>query len=360
MVEPYVVTALSPRNFPIKKSEDSLENLKRISDFMDPAVAVSSMGGPPVRLIVLPEMAIQGMILGFRAGNKEDFARYATSIPGRETEFLGKKARELNAFIAAELLFVTDEDFPGHLFNVAFIVDPKGEIVYRRAKATSDAYEGGMLGTTNPHDLWDEWIEKKGNGNVMDAIFPVAKTELGNIGYCICHEGAYPEISRGLAMNGCEIMIRATLIEPQVTQGMWEISNRAHAMFNQMIVVAPNLGPQIGKDGGSFDLFGGQSMILDHRGQFMARQPGHANGDSFVSATIDIDYLRKARMTNGVVNYFKDLRTEEYAAIYAKPLYPKNQYLATPPTEGWLAREERTRANNIQTLIERGVLTPVS
>ena len=116
-------------------------------------------------------------------------------------------------------------------------------MVYRRAKATSDAYEGGALGTTNPHDLWDEWIEKKGNGSELNAFFPVASTEIGNIGYLICHEGAYPETARGLAMNGAEIMIRATLIEPQVMQGMWELQNRAHAMFNQMIVISPNLGP---------------------------------------------------------------------------------------------------------------------
>jgi hypothetical protein len=34
--------------------------------------------------------------------------------------------------------------------------------------------------------------------------------------------------------------------------------------------------------------------------------------------------------------------------------------LAAPPTEGWLAREEATRAANIQELVRRGVLTPPS
>ena len=55
------------------------------------------------------------------------------------------------------------------------MINPQGEVIYRRAKATSDGFEGGTLGTTNPHDLWDEWIQKKGDGRIMDAIYPVAK-----------------------------------------------------------------------------------------------------------------------------------------------------------------------------------------
>jgi predicted amidohydrolase len=360
VTNPYTVVGLSPRNYTIKKREDTLENLKRIFDFMDVACMVAATEGAPVRFIVLPEMAIQGMPLDFKAGNKRAHESFSTTVPGPETEMLGQKAKEKNAYIAAELLFTRDEDFPDHLFNVAFIVSPQGEVIYRRAKATSDAYEGGALGTTNPHDLWDEWIKKKGNGNMLDAIYPVAKTEIGNIGYIICHEGAYPEIARGLAMNGAEIVIRATLIEPQVMLGMWELQNRSHAMFNQMVVIAPNLGPQVSKDGYYYDLFGGQSMIVDHRGHIMVKQPGMANGDSFVSAIIDLEALRRFRTLNGVTNFLKDLRTEQYAGIYANPIYPKNQYLKEPPTEGWLAREAGTRAKNIEELSTRGVLMPVS
>lgn len=356
MTEPYVAVGLSPLNYTAWKREDSLENLERIFQFMDVACMVASTEGAPVRLVALPEMAIQGMRMDFQAGNKKAHDEMAVEVPGPETDVLAQKARQLKAFIAFELLFVRDPDFPEHLFNMAFLVNPQGELVYRRAKSTSDAYEGGALGTTNPHDLWDEWVQKKGNGNVLDAIFPVARTEIGNIGYAICHEGAYPETARGLAMNGAEIMVRATLIEPQVSLGMWELQNRSHAMFNQMMVIAPNLGPQVRKDGTFYDLFGGQSMIVDHRGHVVVKQAGMANGDSFVSAVVDLDALRKYRELNGVTNFLKDLRTEQYAAIYKDPIYPKNQYLQDPPTEGWLAREAATRAKTIERLAERGVL----
>jgi predicted amidohydrolase len=360
MVDHYAVVGISPRVVTMKKREDALENAKRICDFMDPAVQVAATEGVPVKLVVLPEMAIQGMPMDFAAGNAAAHEAFALDIPGPETDVLAEKAHQLNTYIAAELLMVRDPDFPGHLFNMAFLISPEGEVVYKRAKATSDAYEGGALGTTNPHDIYDEWVEKKGKGNALDAIFPVARTEIGNIGYIICHEGAYPEISRGLAMNGAEILIRSTLIDPQVGHGMWELQNRAHAMFNQVYVISPNLGPQMDDNGHMFDLFGGRSMIVDNKGHIVARQEGLSAGDSFISTVIDLQALRRSRMLNGVTNWFKDLRTEQYAAIYEQPIYEKNQYAKELPQEGWLAREEARRAKNIELLVKRGVLTPPS
>ena len=182
----------------------------------------------------------------------------------------------------------------------------------------------------------------------MEAIFPVARTEIANIGIAICHEGVYPEIVRGLAINGAEIIIRPTLIEPAVMSGKWELQNRAHAMFNQVYVVAPNLGPDIQKDGGVVDLFGGRSMIVDHRGTIVAQQTGLDLRRQFRDHGNRHRGAPPKRIANGLNNQFKDLRTEQYATIYAKPIYPKNQYLNKPPTEGWLAREEATRAKNIQ------------
>jgi beta-ureidopropionase len=359
MVDPFSVVALSPRTINAESRADCLANVKRINEFMDTAVMVGAWEGAPVRLVVIPEMAIQGMVAN-TPGNRAAEARFAVEIPGPETEELGRKAKELDTYIAAELYMVRDDDFPDRYFNVAFIVSPQGEVIYQRYKATSDAYEGGMLGNSNPHDVWDEFIAKKGDGDVMKAIFPVARTEIGNIGIAICHEGVYPEIVRGLAMNGAEIIIRPTLIEPAVMTGMWELQNRAHAMFNQVFVVAPNLGPEVRPDGSMQDLFGGQSMIVGPRGDIIAQQRGWTSGDSFVCTTIDLEALRRIRVANGLYNQFKDLRTEQYRAIYDQPIYPKNQYLDAPPEEGWLAREDATRAGNIERLIERGVLTPPS
>lgn len=358
MVEPFSVVGLSPRTITAEKPGDTVANATRICAFMDTAAMVGEWEGAPVRLVVIPEMAIQGLIAN-RPGHRNTEARYAVEIPGPETDVLAAKARQLSTYIAAELYMVRDHDFPDCYFNCGFIIDPNGEIIYKRYKATSDAYEGGMLGNINPHDVWDRFVAKRG-GDVMDAIFPVARTDIGNIGICICHEGIYPEVVRGLAMNGAEIIIRPTLIEPHVMTGMWELQNRAHAMFNQTWVVAPNLGPEVRADGSMQDLFGGQSMIVDPRGQIVAKQQGWTSGDSFVCTTIDLEALRRFRISNGLYNQLKDLRTEQYRAIYDRPIYPINQYLDEPPREGWLDRERETRAGALRTLIERGVITPPS
>ena len=143
MVELYAIVALSPRTFSIEKREDALKNVRRICSFMDRACTVAAFEGAPVRLVVIPEMAIQGLI-GITPGNRTSEAKFAMEIPGPETEELADKAKEMNAYIAAELYMVREDDFPDRYFNVGFIISPEGEIVYRRYKATSDAYEGGM------------------------------------------------------------------------------------------------------------------------------------------------------------------------------------------------------------------------
>jgi hypothetical protein len=101
-------------------------------------------------------------------------------------------------------------------------------------------------------------------------------------------------------------------------------------------------------------------MIVDSKGHVVTRQEGVVPGDSFVSCVIDIEALRRARAANGVMNWFKDLRTEQYAAIYEQPIYEKNQYVEELPQEGWLDREGVRRAGNIEKLIERGIITPPS
>ena len=62
MIEPFAVVALSPRTFSIEKRADALKNTKRICDFMDTACMVGAWEGAPARLVVIPEMAIQGLI----------------------------------------------------------------------------------------------------------------------------------------------------------------------------------------------------------------------------------------------------------------------------------------------------------
>jgi hypothetical protein len=90
-----------------------------------------------------------------------------------------------------------------------------------------------------PHDVWDRWIELYGRG--LDAFFPVADTEIGRLAVLMANEGSYPENARGLAMNGAEVVYRASYPHPHTGNEFFEIQNRARALDNNFYVVAPNL-----------------------------------------------------------------------------------------------------------------------
>ena len=358
MIEPYTAIGLSTRVSACTTRADYMRNIAHITTFIDTAYGMAATDGPPVRLIVLPEGTFQSMLVGFKGGDRNCEREMAVELPGPETEALGRKARELNVYIAANAYVVRDSDFPDRYFNKSFIIDPKGEIIYTRTKLQVEPFEPEVVGTCVPHDVWDRWIEVKGNGNAMDALYPVADTELGRIGMIICMEGGYPEIGRGLALNGAEVLTRQVYHEPYVSNGWWEVQNRSFAINNNAYVVAVNLGPQSYTfDGPLYDIGGGKSMIVDYRGRIMVQREFSA-ADTFVSECIDIESLRRYRRQNGFGKWFKDMRMEQFAPIYARTIYPKNQYLDAAPTPDWGQREVAILNNNIERLEQDGVLAP--
>lgn len=357
MIDPYTAVALSPRVSACTTRADYMRNIAHITQFMDVAYGIAATDGPAPKLMVLPEGAFQSLIVDFKGGDRKREKEMALELPGPETEALGAKAKELGVFLAGNAYVVRDDDFPDRYFNYGFIIDPSGELIYKRAKLQVEPFEPDVVGTCCPHDVWDRWIEVKGGGDPMQALYPVADTEIGKIGMIVCMEGGYPEIGRGLAMNGAEVLLRLVYHDPYVNNGWWELQNRSFAMNNNAYVVAPNLGPQsFGFDAPMYDIGGGKSMIVDYRGQIMVQRE-FAAADTMVSECLDLEALRRYRLQNGFGRWLKDMRMEQFAPIYARSIYPKNQYLAEAPTLGWHEREVAVLNDNIERLREQGVLT---
>src|SRR5947199_7465816 len=88
--------------------------------------------------------------------------------------------------------------------------------------------------------LYDWWVERYGRN--LDAFWPVVDTDIGRLGIMMANEGSYPENARALAMNGAELVYRASYPHPGASNDYFEIQSRARALDNNMYVLAPNVG----------------------------------------------------------------------------------------------------------------------
>lgn len=325
-MEPYNAVGLIPTFWGIRRREDIKKNIDHLHSLTKAAFWLSNLD-IPVRLLAIPEGALMGFNDEVLDVDHVDFANTcAIDIPGHETDEIGKLAREFQVFIMAQAK-ARHPEWSDRFFNVGFIIDPDGNIILKHYKLSALL---PVERSVSPHDIYDWWIDKYGRN--LNAFWPVADTKIGRLGIMMAMEGSYPEHGRGLAMNGAEVVYRASLPTPFTENDFFEITNRARALENNMYVVAPNIGsynlyPE-STDG--IDAGGGQSMIVDYRGQVVGKQCD-TNGSTFVSGTINIDALRHHRESAQVTNWLKDVRTELAQIIYEKPLYPKNMYLDKIP-----------------------------
>lgn len=349
MIETYTAVGLIPTFWGIRRREDIQKNLEHIEDLTKAALWLANLD-IPTRLIAIPEGGLQGFSDEILDADHAEFARTcAIDIPGPETDRLGKLARACNVFIMAQAK-ARHEDWPDRFFNIGFIIDPNGEVILKHYKISA------LLAcerSVSPHDIFDWWVEKY--GRTLQAFWPVADTAIGRLGIMMAMEGNFPENGRGLALNGAEVVYRASLPAPFTQNDMFEISNRARALENNMYMIAPNMSSYyVFPDSTTpIDAVGGQSMIVDHRGAIVGKQL-FSNGSTFVTGVVDIEALRHHRQSAQVTNWTKDIRAELAQIVYEKPIYPKNLYAnAIPGKHADYKRDVIDR--QIRMMQERGI-----
>lgn len=359
MVLQYSVVALQNDVWTCDRRADFQRNLKHVAESIRIAVATCAID-LPVRLVALAEGGLGGW--GGARGKGANIKVYnelAIEIPGEETAFLGEICKELDTYLIAQAWAKDDELMKERVFNIAFIINPKGEIIHKHRKTAFFTREY----MTAPHDIWDRYVELYGDDAVKlaEAIWPVARTEIGNIGTLICAEGSFPEAARALALNGAEIIWRASYVEPWVGNKMFEIQNRSHAIFNTCYVMSPIPGDVYGRYLTSPDHKSsfGTSQIIDYRGNIISEYVG--TGEAYVSAIINIDGLRDFRIRGLWQNLVKSLRVEEYKVIYdaimAKGgIYPRNLCMEEFAPEA----EERPELERylVNRMVDLGIYTP--
>ena len=347
MIEPYQAIGLVPTMWGIRKREDIFRNLEHLDQLF---TASTWLGGLDldVKLVAVPEGALQGFNDEVLDVDHETFAaECAIDIPGPETDELGRLARKWDVFVMAQAK-AKHPEFPGRFFNVGFVLDPDGQVVLKHHKVVPLL---PVEHSVTPHNVYDRWVELY--GETLDAFYPVADTEIGRLGVMMANEGSYPENARGLAMNGAEVVYRASF--PHRSSDAYTVQTRARALDNNFYVIAPNVGTYylMPDDHTPIDTFGGNSLIADYLGRVVG-ELANSGGSSWVAGTIDIHALRHFRANAKWGNWMKDLTMEQYRIIYEQPVYPKNLYAEQAPLKQDAYREQ-VLETQIELLKERGI-----
>lgn len=349
LVKAYTAVGLIPTVRGIRARADIRVNLEHLRSLTKAASWLSSLD-LPVRLIAIPEGGLQGFNDEVLDVDHATFAREcAIDIPGEETDELGKLAQDNNAFVMAQAK-ARHPDWPDRFFNVGFIISPAGEVILQHYKV-SPLFP--VEHSVCPHDIYDWWVEKY--GRTLDAFWPVVDTEIGRLGIMMANEGSYPENARALALNGAEVVYRASYPHPATGNDMFEIQSRARALDNNMYLIAPNMGTYYlhAEDDTPIDTFGGRSYVINYKGAIVGRQD-YGAGSTYVAGVIDIEALRDHRARAQWDNWLKDVRTELYQMLYEQPIYPKNLYLDRAPMKHAEYREKVIEPQ-IKLMHDRGI-----
>lgn len=351
-IAPYMTIGLSTIATGVAERKHIRHNLETIEEAIHAAVSIISINAP-VRVVALAEGALTGFTDEiFDVPHVTAAREMFIDLPGEETEALGRLARHYDTYIIGQCKARWPDVMEDRFFNTLFVIDRKGKVVHRAAKNHIWCRERSCT----PHDIYDRWVEIFGDG--PEAFFPVLKTDdIGNIGTICCSDGEYPEAVRALTFGGAELVYRPSEAMPMTASsypggGSWMVQNRAHAEFNTVYMLCPNIGPVYLSPSSRYpvDIAGGNSHIVDYRGNIISYSANSAN--TMVAGIVDIEALRQFRMTNLNSNWLKDLRTELFARMYERPIHPKNLWLKDEPARH-AAVDEIYRAN-IARLVERG------
>ena len=355
-VAPYMAIGLSTVVYGIGSRKDIQRNLDTIEDAIHAAMSVVSIN-LPVKIVALAEGALTGFTdeafdLPHRIAARDLFIE----IPGEETERLGRIAAHYETYLIAQCKARWPEVMKERYFNTLFVISPEGKVVHKAAKNHVWCREHSCT----PHDVYDRWVEVFGES--LEAFYPVLRTDdIGNIGSICCSDGEYPEAVRALAFNGAEVVYRPSEAIPMTNSGYpgggtWMIQNQAHAHFNSVYMICPNVGPVFlhPRMKHPFDVAGGHSHIVDYFGNVVSYSPSGYN--TAVSAIIDIEALRQFRVMNLNSNWLKDLRTEIFRKMYDGPIHPANLWMKKDPERH--QKVDEYYRQNIRRLIERGTFTP--
>ena len=252
-------------------SDDKAANLKEAEHW------VRQAAGEGAQMIALPEVFIW-------RGSKKLEREFAEEIPGPSSKVLAELARELKIHLLAGSIL---EAIPGDhkAYNTSLLFDPTGRVLasYRKIHLFDvDLANGVSL--------------RESDTRAHGAEIVTAQTDLCVVGLSVCYDMRFPELYRGLAKNGAQLIFVPSAFTAYTGEAHWEALLRARAIENQAYVIAPD---QFGKNPKSFEAHG-HSMIVDPWGKILAEL---ADGPGVITAEIDLEYLANVRAELPALNH---------------------------------------------------------
>ena len=323
--------------------EDARAIMSRTIDRLATEIsACKKFVGPDTRLVVLPEYFLTAYPMGDTIAGWADKACLA--MDGPEYERLGKIAQDNDLFLAGNA-YEIDPHFEGLYFQTCFIIAPNGNVILRYRRLNS------MFAPT-PHDVWDKYLDVYG----IEGVFPVAKTEIGNLAAIASEEILYPEIARCMAMRGAEVFVHSTGEMGNVSDTPKNICRKARAVENMAYVISANSG-SIKDHALPVAATDGRSAIVDYHGRVLVESGWGATMTAH--ANIDLHALRTHRRRPAMSNTLARQRFEVFAQSYAElgsqkanTLLGKDGNIRVPERKHFLEAQTKSIAG----LIAKGVI----
>ena len=169
-------------------------------------------------------------------------------------------------------------DGPGdRLINRGYVIDDQGEVRARYDKIFLFDVD------LSPTQRYRESAVVAPGGQAV-----LVDTPWGRLGMTICYDLRFPQLYRSLAQAGAEILAVPAAFTKVTGEAHWHVLNRARAIENGAVVVAPCAVGEVPGGGAAY----GHSLIVSPWGEVLA---DGGDGAGYVVATVDVESVANAR-----------------------------------------------------------------
>ncbi|MGP2528266.1 carbon-nitrogen family hydrolase [Acidaminococcus sp. LBK-2] len=257
---------------------DAIKNYEKVTRMFEEAMQRE----PKPDVVVLPE----DWASGFSDEMFHHMEDFIENENGESVRVLQQLAEKYSVWVVGGSIGTMHSD--GKMRNTTFLIDRTGKIVgdYSKMHLYSDMDEDFPYEHGNKTEVFD--------------------TELGKLGFMICYDIRFCELSRIYALKKADVLV-VTSNFPNPRVNHWRTLLIARAIENQMYIVACN---RVGAS--PMGTYCGHSIIIDPWGDIIAEG---SDSEEIITGSIDYKYTQEVRST---IHMFRDRQPQFYNVLTEK------------------------------------------